>query len=80
MLRMKHNQFRITKDGKAGKNNDRVIIPPFEVFSSPTIKIDEVKRRRFNLIDRSVQKARQQIMSRTDDAIFRALDKLEEKK
>src|ERR1700722_1836187 len=48
----KHHQFRITKNGKAGKNNNRVMMPSFEVFSSPTIKLDDVKRRRFNLIGR----------------------------
>lgn len=30
----------------------RVTIPTFEVFSNPTIHISEVKRRRFNIIDR----------------------------
>lgn len=31
---------------------ERVTIPEFEIYSSPTIRISEVKSRRFNLIDR----------------------------
>lgn len=31
----------------------RVTIPEFEIVSNPTIRISEVKRRRFNLIDRN---------------------------
>lgn len=40
---------------------DRVTVPEFELFSNPTVRIAEVKRRRFNVIDRAVQKARQEI-------------------
>lgn len=52
----------------------RVIVPTFEVFQSPTIRIDDVKQRRFNLIDRFVQKARDQIMERENANIFAAID------
>jgi hypothetical protein len=30
----------------------RVTVPEFELYANPTIKISEVKRRRFNVIDR----------------------------
>lgn len=40
---------------------DRVVVPTFELFSNPTVRISEVRRRRFNVIDRAVQKARQEI-------------------
>lgn len=53
---------------------DRVAIPEFEIFSNPTIRIAEVKRRRFNVIDRAVQKARQEIMAQEDANVFAALD------
>ena len=53
---------------------DRVVVPEFEVFSNPTVRIAEVKRRRFNVIDRAVQKARQEIMAQEDANIFAALD------
>ena len=53
---------------------DRVTVPEFEIFSNPTVRIAEVKRRRFNVIDRAVQKARQEIMAQEDANLFAALD------
>jgi hypothetical protein len=53
---------------------DRVVVPEFEIFANPTVRIAEVKRRRFNLIDRAVQKARQEIMAQEDANVFAALD------
>src|SRR5271166_5483781 len=53
---------------------DRVVVPEFEVYANPTVRIAEVKRRRFNVIDRAVQKARQEIMAQEDANIFAALD------
>ena len=40
---------------------DRVTIPEFEIISNPVVRIREVKQRRFNVIDRAVQKAKQEI-------------------
>ena len=53
---------------------DRVTVPEFEIFSNPTVRIAEVKRRRFNVIDRAVQKARQEIMAQEDANGFAAFD------
>lgn len=53
---------------------DRVLVPEFEVVSNPTVRIAEVKRRRFNVIDRAQQKARQEIQAQEDANIFGALD------
>ena len=53
---------------------DRVTIPEFEIVSNPTVRISEVKRRRFNVIDRAVQKARQEIQAQEDANVFAALD------
>lgn len=53
---------------------DRVVVPEFEIFANPTVRIAEVKRRRFNVIDRAVQKARQEIMAQEDANLFSALD------
>ena len=52
---------------------DRVTIPEFEVVSNPTVRIAEVKRRRFNVIDRAQQKARQEIQAQEDANVFSAL-------
>ena len=54
--------------------SDRVTVPEFEVVSNPTVRIAEVKRRRFNVIDRAQQKARQEIQAQEDANIFSALD------
>lgn len=53
---------------------DRILVPTFEIFANPTVRISEVRRRRFNVIDRAVQKARQEIMAQEDSNIFAALD------
>jgi len=53
---------------------DRVLVPEFEIVSNPTVRIAEVKRRRFNVIDRAQQKARQEIQAQEDANIFAALD------
>ena len=53
---------------------ERITVPEFEVICNPTVRIAEVRRRRFNVIDRAVQKARQEIMAQEDANIFAALD------
>jgi hypothetical protein len=44
---------------------------PIKIFNN---KAMHKKRRRFNVIDRAVQKARQEIMAQEDAAIFAILD------
>lgn len=53
---------------------DRITVPEFELYSNPTVRIAEVKRRRFNIIERAVQKARQEIMAQEDAAVFSAFN------
>lgn len=53
---------------------ERVVVPEWEIVSNPTARIKEVKTRRFNVIDRAVQKARQEIMAQEDANGFAALD------
>lgn len=67
----------IASNGSAPESRiqgDRVTIPEFEIVSNPTVRIAEVKRRRFNVIDRAQQKARQEIQAQEDANIFAALD------
>lgn len=67
----------ISSNGSAPESRvfaDRVTVPEFEVVSNPTVRIAEVKRRRFNVIDRAQQKARQEIQAQEDANIFAALD------
>ena len=67
---------RVISKDKLPPTTHRVTIPTFEIFTSPNIKIDDVKRRRFNLIDRAVQQAKEEIMSQEDSSIFEVLDKI----
>lgn len=67
----------ISSNGSAPESRvfgDRVTVPEFEVVSNPTVRIAEVKRRRFNVIDRAQQKARQEIQAQEDTNVFAALD------
>ena len=66
----------ISSNGTAPESRvfgDRVTIPEFEIVSNPTVRIAEVKRRRFNVIDRAQQKARQAIQAQEDANVFSAL-------
>jgi hypothetical protein len=67
----------ISSNGTGGESRvfgDRVVVPTFELYSNPTVRISEVRRRRFNVIDRAVQKARQELMAQEDANIFAAVD------
>ena len=78
----KHDAIKISSRGVVYRKGDlsklvgRVTIPQFQIFSNPTIRISDVKSRRFNLIDRAVHKAKNVIMAQEDSMIFDALDKL----
>jgi len=66
----------ISSNGTAPESRvfgDRVTIPEFEIVSNPTVRIAEVRRRRFNVIDRAQQKARQEIQAQEDANVFAAL-------
>ena len=67
----------VSSNGSAPESQvrgDRVTVPTFEIVSNPLVRIKEVKQRRFNVIDRAVQKARQEIQAQEDANIFAALD------
>lgn len=67
----------ISSNGTGGESRvfgDRVTVPTFELYSNPTVRISEVRRRRFNVIDRAVQKARQELMAQEDANVFAAID------
>lgn len=54
--KFQHQFLRIDSNGKASRGRNRVVAPKFETFSNPTIKIADVKQRRFSLIDRKLPK------------------------
>ncbi len=67
----------ISSNGSAPESrvfSERITVPEWEVVCNPTVRIHEVRRRRFNIIDRAVQKARQEIMAQEDANGFAALD------
>lgn len=67
----------ISSNGSAPESRvfgDRVTVPEFELVSNPTVRYAEVKRRRFNVVDRAQQKARQEIQAQEDANVFAALD------
>ena len=67
----------VSSNGSAPESRvfgDRVTVPEFEIVSNPTVRIAEVKRRRFNVVDRAQQKARQEIQAQEDANVFAALD------
>jgi hypothetical protein len=78
----KYDAVKITSRGKVYRKGDlsklvgRVTIPTFQIYSNPTIRLSDVKSRRFNLIDRAVHKAKAVIMAQEDEQIFKALDSL----
>lgn len=68
--------FVISSNGSAPESRvfgERVSIPEFEIVSHVTVRNAEVKRRRFNVIDRAQQKARMEIQAQEDANVFAAL-------
>ena len=59
IVSFKHDFLKIGSDGKLDKGGRgrRVFVPKFEIYRNPSIKIDDIKRRKFNLIDRVPKKA-----------------------
>jgi len=51
----------------------RVIVPEFEIFSNPTVKISDVAKRRFNVLDRYEQSVEfiAEILEKNSDHAYR---------
>lgn len=54
----------------------RVMFPLFEVASNPEIQITQIKERRFDLIERSLDKAKSEIQAEEDRKVFAVMDAL----
>lgn len=54
---------------------ERIMVPIFEIAANPTVKLREVKIRRFNMIDRIQVRTRQFMQEAEDAAIINTLDK-----
>ena len=71
---MEHKFVIITSSKTIGQRDrilqgKRVILPTFELFSNPTVKVSDIKSRRFNLIDRYIREAHNQIIIKSNKKI-----------
>lgn len=67
----------ISSQGSAPESRvmgDRVTVPTFVISSNPTARFEEIQRRRFNVIDRAQQKARQEVQAQEDGNVFASFD------
>ncbi len=53
---------------------EEILVPTFEIATNPTIRISEVKARRFYIVDRAQIKAKEAIQKEEDTNIFNAID------
>ena len=54
----------------------RVLFPLFEITSNPEIQLTEIKQRRYDLIERSVDLAKSEIQAEEDRKVFAVMDAL----
>jgi len=52
---------------------EEVLVPTFEIAANPTVRISEIKARRFYIVDRAQIKAKEAIQKEEDSNIFAAL-------
>jgi hypothetical protein len=52
-------------------------MPEFEMVSNPTVRLTDIRRRRFDIIDRAQETAREEIAAEEDAEIFAALDHIQ---
>lgn len=69
--------FVISEEGESVQmrlDSRRVLVPLFEIATLPTIALTQVQERRFDIIDRALDKAKSQIQAAEDDKVFQILD------
>jgi len=52
---------------------EEVLVPTFEIAANPTVRLSEIKARRFYIVDRAQIKAKEAIQKEEDSNIFNAL-------
>jgi hypothetical protein len=55
------------------QEGEEVLVPTFEIATNPTIRLSEIKARRFYIVDRAQIKAKEAIQKEEDSNIFTAL-------
>jgi len=53
---------------------ERVTVPTFNVVSYPQVPIDQIQTRKFNIVDRAQQRAKNDMMATEDTFLFTALE------
>ena len=56
------------------QEGEEVLVPTFEIVTNPTIRISEVKARRFYIVDRAQIKSKEAIQKEEDTQVLLALD------
>ena len=54
--------------------SQRIHVPLFEIASNPQIPLTEIRQRRFDLVDRALDKAKAQIQAAEDTRVFATMD------
>lgn len=54
----------------------RVVMPIFEMSDNPSISLVEIKKRRFNIVKRAAEVAKQHVQDEIDKIILDAIDAL----
>lgn len=55
------------------QEGEEILVPTFEIAANPTIRLSEIKARRFYIVDRAQIKAKEAIQKEEDTQIFNAL-------
>ena len=55
------------------QEGEEILVPTFEIATNPTIRLSEIKARRFYIVDRAQIKAKEAIQKEEDSNIFNAL-------
>jgi hypothetical protein len=53
---------------------EEIVVPTFEIVTNPTIKLSEIKARRFYIVDRAQIQAKAAIQAEEDASIFDAIN------
>ena len=55
------------------QEGEEILVPTFEIAANPTVRLSEIKARRFYIVDRAQIKAKEAIQKEEDTNIFNAL-------
>ena len=71
--KIKATWFSSIRDSILEVIHPKILVPTFEIAANPTVRISEIKARRFYIVDRAQIKAKEAIQKEEDTNIFGAL-------